>query len=144
MNKRDPKIEGVNIAVNTPGVKWDFRACKFSFAPSIFLYLGASPAVVERRNRDGTRIAEKRVNINWQHTFRDTLVAFRDAVLRYAHGMRRLYANRKHTNLTAVVSDKDRARFSQLIAISQDGSSSINPTFQNRIDAAERAAPRAH
>ena len=94
--------------------------------------------------RDGTRIATKGVNINWQHTYRDTLAAYRDAVLRYAHGMRRLHANREYTNLTAVVPERDRLRFRQLIGISQTGKGSITPAFQSRIDAAERAAPRAH
>ena len=94
--------------------------------------------------RDGTRIATKGVRITWQHTYRDTLVAYRDAVMRYAFGMRRMYANRKYTNLTAVVPEKDRDRFNRLIEIKQDGSSRIMPAFQAKIDAAERAVAQAH
>ena len=90
--------------------------------------------------RDACLIASKGIKAHWTLTFRDALVSFRDAALRYAHGMARLYANRKHTNLTAQVPEEDRERFAELIEINPLGKGKLTSAFQNAISRAESVA----
>ena len=54
------------------------------------------------------------------------------------------YANRVHTNLIAVVSDKcqrieERAKYPTLVSIQQDGEHKLTTIFERAIDDAERA-----
>ena len=93
--------------------------------------------------RDATRIHRKGSRIRWEYTFRDAIVNFQKALMRYAYSMRRLYANRKHTNLTAVVPDEDRDRFAEVLQIKTDGTFVISAALKQALHAAEQSAARA-
>ena len=93
--------------------------------------------------RDVTLIHTKKLRIHWTRTFRDALLSYRDAVMRYAYAMRRMYANRLYTNLVEVVPEKDRDRFPRLIEISQTGTFTLNRAFTAAIDAAAQNATNA-
>ena len=64
--------------------------------------------------------------------------------MRYAYSMRRLYANRKHTNLTAVVPETDRDRFAEVLKIRTDGTFVISSALKGALHAAEQRAATAN
>ena len=86
--------------------------------------------------RDATLIHTKKFRIHWTRTLRDALLSYRDAVMRYAYAMRRMYANRLYTNLVEVVPEKDRDRFPRLIEISQTGTFKLTQAFSTAVDKA--------
>ena len=49
------------------------------------------------------------------------------------------YANRVHTNLVAVVSEEERAKYPTLVSIQKDGEHTLTTNFERAIDDAERA-----
>ena len=73
-------------------------------------------------------------------TFRRALLNYRDAALRWSHGIRRLNIHRCHTHLTAVVSETDRKRFESIINVGPSGESALTASFQKAIDDAIDAA----
>ena len=93
--------------------------------------------------RDATRIHRNGSRIRWEYTFRDAIVNFQKALMRYAYSMRRLYANRKHTNLTAVVPETDRDRFAEVLKIRTDGTFVISTALKQALHAADQSAARA-
>ena len=93
--------------------------------------------------RDATRIHRKGAHIRWEYTFRDAITNFKKALMRYAYAMRRLYANRKHTNLVAVVPEEDRNRFADVITIKTDGTFKIASALERALHAAEQSATNA-
>ena len=46
--------------------------------------------------------------------------------------------DREHTNLIAIVSDKERAKYPTLVSIQRDGSHMLTSVFERAIDDAER------
>ena len=75
----------------------------------------------------------------WEATFLWTLQGFRAAVLRRCYNIKKHYANREHTNLIAIVSDKERAKYLTLVSIQREGSHMLTSVFERAIDDAERA-----
>ena len=74
----------------------------------------------------------------WEATFLWTLQGFRAAVLRRCYNIKKHFANREHTNLIAIVSDKERAKYPTLVSIQRDGSHMLTSVFERAIDDAER------
>ena len=68
---------------------------------------------------------------------------FKAAVLRRCYNIKKHYANRVHTNLVAVVSEEERAKYPTLVSIQQDGSHTLTSIFEQAIDDAERAREAA-
>ena len=75
----------------------------------------------------------------WQSTFYTPLTKFREAVIRYAVQIRRHYIHRKHTNFTEVVPATQRARFSTLLNIQQDGTYTLTDALTQAIQDAKLA-----
>ena len=75
----------------------------------------------------------------WQATYLTALEGFRNAVLRWCYSIRRQYANRCFTNLTAQVSDDTRAQYPTLVQINQQGEHTLTNIFTNEIADAEKA-----
>ena len=112
--------------------------------------------VVRRTHTRPQRRRHLRLAIHLLHYFYTTLTKFREAVIRYAVQIRRHYIHRKHTNLTEVVPATQRARFSMLLNIQQDGTYTLtdaltkgDPRRQTRSRGAKRPsgswqAPQAH
>ena len=94
--------------------------------------------------RDATRIHRNGSRTCWEYTFRDAIANFQKALMRYAYSMRRLYANRKHTNLTAVVPETDRDRFAEVLKIRTDGTFVISSALKGALHAAEQRAATAN
>ena len=55
-----------------------------------------------------------------------------------------LYANRLYTNLTGVVPDADRDKYTSLVTIATDGQSTLTPSFTQAITNADAAATAAY
>ena len=79
----------------------------------------------------------------WEATFLWTLQGFRAAVLRRCYNIKKHFANREHTNLVAVVSEEERAKYPTLVSIKQDGEHKLTTNFERAIDDAERAREAA-
>ena len=56
--------------------------------------------------------------------------------------MRRMYAHRKHTHLTATVPATDRKRFEEIIIIHADGTHTLTPVFTAELNNAATTAAR--
>ena len=80
--------------------------------------------------RDGKRFV-------WEAIFLWTLQSFWAAVLRRCYNIKKHFANREHTNLVAVVSEEERAKYPTLVSIKQDGDHTLTSIFE-AIDDAER------
>ena len=93
---------------------------------------------------DATRVHEDGATFIWQRTFHRALLHYRDAVLRRGYAMRKLYANRLYTNLTGVVPDADRDKYTSLVTIATDGQSTLTPSFTQAITNADAAAIAAY
>ena len=74
---------------------------------------------------DATRVHEDGATFIWQRTFHRALLHYRDAILRRGYAMRKLYANRMYTNLTGVVPESDRKKYTSLVTITLDGQSTL-------------------
>ena len=79
----------------------------------------------------------------WEATFLSTIQGFRTAVLRRCYNIKKHYANRVHTNLVAVVSEEERAKYPTLVSIQQDGEHKLTTNFEQAIDDAECAREAA-
>ena len=79
----------------------------------------------------------------WEATFLWTVQGFRAAVLRRCYNIKKHYANRVHTNLVAVVSEEERAKYPTLVSIQQDGEHKLTTNFERAIDDAERTREAA-
>ena len=86
-----------------------------------------------------TRVHREGAIFVWQSTFYTTLTKFREAVIRYAVQIRRHYIHRNHTNLTEVVPATQRARFSTLLIIQQDGLYTLTDALTKAIQDAKLA-----
>ena len=76
-------------------------------------------------------------HLMWEHTFCRTLEGLRDATLRHARAIRLHYIHRAHTNLQGIVSESERAKFSQLVTIHLDGTYELTAAFSNAVKAAQ-------
>ena len=76
----------------------------------------------------------------WERTFHHALRAFRDAVLRRGHTMRLMYVHRINTSLTEQVPEETRKKHDILASITENGKTTLAPTFTNAIANAETAA----
>ena len=75
----------------------------------------------------------------WQATYLATLHGFRNAVLRWCYSIRKQYANRRYTNLTAQVADTTRASYPTLVQLTPQGEHTLTNVFLNAITNAEGA-----
>ena len=74
----------------------------------------------------------------FQITFLSTLVAFRDAVIRWAEAIRRHHHLRKYTRKKKHVAEETRDQFKQLVIITSAYTYTLNPAFVAAIAGAER------
>ena len=59
----------------------------------------------------------------WQYTYRNALLSFRDAALRYAHRIKVLHATRTYSTLPETTPLEARERYPNIMTINADGSS---------------------
>ena len=78
----------------------------------------------------------------WQYTYRNALLAFRDAALRYAHRIKVLHATRIYSTLPETTPLEARERYPNIMTINADGSSKLTSAFQKAIDDAKAEADR--
>jgi len=78
----------------------------------------------------------------WQYTYRDALLTFRDAALRYAHRIKVLHATRIYSTLPETTPLEARERYPNIMTINADGSSKLTSAFQKAIDDAKAEADR--
>ena len=90
--------------------------------------------------RDVTRVHENKVAFVWERTFHHALRAFRDAVLRRGYAIRLQYVHRINTSLTEQVPEETRKKFGILASITETGTTTLTPVFDNAIASAETAA----
>ena len=76
----------------------------------------------------------------WERTFHHALRAFRDAVLRRGYAIRLQYVHRINTSLTEQVPEETRKKFGILASITETGTTTLTPVFDNAIASAETAA----
>ena len=70
----------------------------------------------------------------WEATFCKALEGFRSAVLRHARTIRLHHTHRAYTNLQGVVPESERARFTSLVQIREDGSYQLTAAFTKAVD----------
>ena len=87
-----------------------------------------------------TRASVDRKVFNWQLCFYKALANLRLAALRWSHTIWRLHTHRRHTNLTDMVSEETRNRFSIIIVVNPDGSNALTSAFIDALDSARQAA----
>ena len=86
---------------------------------------------------DMTAVHKNGVLFNYRQTFVRTLHSFRNALLRYAHTMKRLFHQRKFTDLEGITPTQARERFNLLIAIQINGDCTLTGAFTQAVTAAE-------
>ena len=103
-------------------------------APRAFLRhaLGAYYAHATKVQTDGTVFC-------WQRVFHRALVSFRSAVYRYCRGIRLHYIRRKYTDLTGIIPEVDRLRFSQLATIEPNGTYELTSPLTDAVHVADAA-----
>ena len=80
----------------------------------------------------------------WQVTYREALLSFRSALLRYAVKLRQLYATRKYTSSTNQAPAEAYTRYPEVIRIrNPEGNHALTPSFQQEIDRAINIANAA-
>ena len=87
-----------------------------------------------------TKVHVDNVIFCWQRTFHNALTSFRSAMLRHCRGIRLHYIRRRYTDLIGVIPETDRARFSRLVDIQNNGTYSLTSAFTNAVAAAKKAA----
>jgi hypothetical protein len=68
-----------------------------------------------------TAVHKNSVLFNYRQTLVRALHSFRNALLRYAHTMKRLFHQRRFTDLEGITPTQARERFKELIAIQING-----------------------
>ena len=111
------------------------------FRERIELQISAqNPTAIGAYYRDVTRVHENKVAFVWERTFHHALRAFRDAVLRRGYAIRLQYVHRINTSLTEQVPEETRKKFGILASITENGTTTLTPVFDNAIASAETAA----
>ena len=91
---------------------------------------------------DFSNVDLKDHTFDWRYTYRDALLTFRDAALRYAHRIKVLHATRTYSTLPETTPQEARERYPNVITINADGSSKLTSAFQKAIDDARTEADR--
>jgi len=84
----------------------------------------------------------KSSNFNWQITYYSALVTFRQAAQRRGQTFKRLFANRRWTNLPAIPPQEDLDAFPNVINCPPGGTPTINPSIDAEIKRAKAEANR--
>ena len=92
---------------------------------------------------DFANVDVKQGKFIWQVTYREALLSFRGAAMRYATKLKRLNATRKYTSRTSVAPEEAYSKYKQIINIQRNGTSSISPAFQQAINNAVEEANNA-
>jgi hypothetical protein len=86
---------------------------------------------------DMTAVHKNGVLFNYRQTLVRALHSFRNALLRYAHTMKRLFHQRRFTDLEGITPTQARERFNVLIAIQINGDCTLTGAFTQAVTAAE-------